>query len=176
MRRAVNPESPNAVTFDAALRMIRTRDFRAWDGLPADCTPARLAKELRRSNPNEGARQLGVDAIDVDWWPAEVAGYREPLEVQVANGIVVRVDGIGPDLACGLRAHLEALGKPGAKLPFWDDETKIADGEWVWPERGIAFYLGSDPRFVRRVALFVACDIASYVRSLQPCLRSYEGL
>jgi hypothetical protein len=129
---------PNAVNFDPALRMIRTRDFRAWHGLPADCTPARVAEELRRSNPNDGARQLGTDAIDVEWWPAEVAGYREPLEIQIANGMVVRIDGVGPDLAAGLRAHLEALGKPGAKLPFWDDETKIEAGELVWPERGIA--------------------------------------
>lgn len=160
---------------DAALRMIRSRDFRAWRGLPADCTPDRLAKELPRSNPNEGARQLGTDAIDVEWWPAEVAGYREPLEVQVANGMVVRIDCIGPDLAGGLPSHLESLGEPEAKLPYWDETTKIADSEWVWPARGIALYLGSDPRFVRRVALFGATDLAGYVRLLQPGLRNYEG-
>jgi hypothetical protein len=175
MRRADNHESPNAVNFDAALRMLRTRDFRAWRGLPADCTPARVAAELRRSDPNEGARQLGTNAIDVEWWPAEVAGYREPLEIQLANGMVVRIDGIGPDLAGGLRAHLEALGKPGAKLPYWDDETFINDGEWVWPPHGIAIYLGSDLRFARRVALFGTTDLAGYLRSLRPCLRSCEG-
>jgi hypothetical protein len=111
--------------------MIRARDFRAWKGLSDDCTPERLAKDLPRSNPNEGGRQLGSDAIDVDWWPAEVAGYREPLEVSISQ-----VNG--------------------------------------WPERGIAIYVGSDAKFVRRVALFRSTDLATYQRLLQPSLRSYD--
>jgi hypothetical protein len=164
----------DAVNCDDALRMIRARDFRAWKGLPEDCTPDRLAKGLPRSNPNEGGRQLGSDAIEVDWWPAEVAGYREPLEVQIAQSIVVRIDGIAPELAGGLGEHLDALGEPPGKLPYWDATKKIADGEWVWPARGIAIYVGSDPRFVRRVALFRPTDLATYQRLLQPSLRSFD--
>jgi hypothetical protein len=159
---------------DDAIRMIRARDFRAWQGLPEDCTPDRLAKGLPRSNPNEGGRQLGDDAIEVDWWPAQVAGYREPLEVQIAKSIVVRIDGIGPELAGGLPAHLQALGEPAGKLPYWDSTKRVPDGEWVWPARGIAIYVGSDPRFVRRVALFRATDLATYQKLLQPNLRSTD--
>ena len=159
---------------DDALGMIRARDFRTWQGLPVDCTPDRLAKGLSRNNLNEGARQLGSDAIDVEWWPADVAGYRDPLEVQISMGIVVRIDGIGPELAGGLESHLEALGAPAGKLPYWDETKQIDDGEWVWPARGIAIYLGSDPRFVRRVALFAATDLAAYQKLLQPSLRSYD--
>jgi hypothetical protein len=162
------------VNCDDALRMIRARDFRTWQGLPEDCTPERLAKGLPRSSPTEGMRQLGADAIDVVWWPAEVAGYREPLEVQLAQSIVVRIDGIGPELAEGVPAQLAALGTPAGKLPYWDATKRIADGEWVWPARGIAIYVGSDPRFVRRVALFRPTDLATYERLLQPSLRSYE--
>lgn len=164
----------DAVTCDDALRMIRARDFRAWKGLSEDCTPERLAKDLPRSNPNEGGRQLGSDAIDVDWWPAALAGYREPLEVSVSHSMVVRIDGIGPELEGGLAAQLAALGTPGGKLPYWDATKRIADGEWVWPERGIAIYVGSDPKFVRRVALFRSTDLATYQRLLQPSLRSYD--
>jgi len=168
------PHKGTAVNCDDVIRLIRARDFRVWTGLTEDCTPDRLAKGLPRSNPNEGARQLGSDAIDVTWWPAEVAGYREPLEVQLAQSLVVRIDGVGPELAEGLPAHLEALGEPAGKLPYWDSTKKLADGEWVWPARGIAIYLGADPRFVRRVALFRATDLATYQRLLQPSLRSTD--
>jgi len=157
-----------------ALRMIRTRDFRAWQGLPADCTPERLAKDLPRATPNEGQRQLGTAPVDVTWWPAQLDGYREPLEVQIAKGRVVRIDGERPELTGGLEAHLGALGEPAGKLSYYADTVKLPDGEWVWPARGIAIYLNADHRFVNRVALFHATDLPAYVRDLQPNLRVYE--
>jgi hypothetical protein len=157
-----------------AVRMIRARDFREWHGLPADCTPDLLARELARASASEGHRQLGSDAVDVIWWTAQVAGYSAPLEVQVARSAVVRIDGERPQLAGGLEAHLVALAAPAGKLPYHADVVKIADGEWVWPERGIAIYLNPDHRFVNRIALFRGTDLPTYQRELEPNLRVYE--
>ncbi|MBK9387069.1 MAG: hypothetical protein IPN34_19820 [Planctomycetes bacterium] len=62
--------------------MIPIRDDGAWRGLPADCTPAWLGEQLRRSNRNESAHELGTSAIDVEGWPAAVASLQESFEVE----------------------------------------------------------------------------------------------
>jgi hypothetical protein len=51
---------------------------------------------------------------------------------------------------------------------------KIADGQWVWPARGIVMYVGRDHKFANRIALFHATDLTTYQATLEPDLRSYD--
>lgn len=156
------------------IHQLRARDFRSWRGLDERCTPDAFAAALGREGSNEGMRPLGSEAVEVTWWPAPCPGYGEPLEVQLAEGRVVRIDGLRPSLDGGLPALLAALGEPAAKLAYHDNVVPIPDGEWVWPGRGLALYLSADHRFVRRVALFHATDLDRYLRRLRPNLRVYE--
>jgi hypothetical protein len=155
-----------------ALRAIQARDFRSWGGLPPTCTPERIAGVFPREGGSEGRRHLG--SVEASFWPARALEYKEPLEIHVAGGRVVRIDAVRPDLSGGLAAHLAALGEPAAKRRYYDDVIKIDDGEWVWPERGIAIYLNPDHRFVNRIALFRATDLPTYQRELELNLRVYE--
>lgn len=157
-----------------AVRIIQARDYRAWRGLPTECTPEMLAAALGRIGTNEGVVWLGTRRREVRWWPAKVAGYGWPFEVQTARQAVVRLDTARPELVGGLAAHLDALGAPAAKLPYHDETVRVADGEWVWPERGIAIYLSEDARDATRLALFPATDLATYRREIQPDLRVIE--
>ena len=161
-------------TCDQAIRAIEARDFRAWHGLPATCTPDVLAQALHRQGTGSGARQIGSRGRAIRFWPAKVVGYSWPWEVSVDGDAVARLDTDRTELAGGLAAHLTALGEPNAKLPYYQETVLIPDGEWVWPERGLVLYLGTDHRFVMGVGLFAVTDLATYQRDLQPHFEMIE--
>ena len=161
-------------TCDQAIRAIEARDFRAWHGLPATCTPDVLAQALHRQGTGAGARQIGSRGRAIRFWPAKVDGYSWPWEVSVDGDVVARLDTKRTQPADGLAAHLAALGEPAAKRPYYNDTVEIPDGQWVWPDRGLALYLSSDHRFVLGVGLFAATDLATYQRELEPRGRMIE--
>lgn len=149
------------VRCEDAIQMIQNRDFRNWRGLPSGCNwPS--AHDERSADPREWWVRKLRGHLDSAWTEnVDLAGYYQP-RFTYHRGDLMLFDGRNPELSCTSAELLEALGEPAAKLD-WDAGTLPLPGmEWVWPERGIALYLGGDADHVSHVALFAATTSEEY--------------
>lgn len=148
-------------TCEAAKQMILTRDFRLWRGMPEGCAwPG--ADEQRPEDPREWwARPLRSKQEGTWTHSSELQGYSKSAFTYLRRDMIL-FDGQNPEMPCTGSELVKALGEPAAKLD-WDAGTLPLPGmEWVWPERGIALYLGGDPDHVAHVALFASTTLEDY--------------
>lgn len=151
------------MTCDAALLAIHFRDFREWRGLPMGCVwPG--ADEQRPADPREWwARPLRSKQEGTWTHSPELQGYSKSAFTYLRRDMIL-FDGQNPEMPCTGSELVKALGEPAAKLD-WDAGTLPLPGmEWVWPERGIALYLGGDTDHVAHVALFASTTLEDYQR------------
>ena len=141
--------------------MIQNRDFREWRGLPQGCNWPSVHDE-RSADPREWwVRRLQTEPDSAWTESADLAGYYQP-RFTYHRGDLLLFDGRNPELACSGPELVKALGKPAAKLD-WDSGTLHLVGmEWVWPERGIALYLGGDEEHVSQIGLFRPMTLEEY--------------
>lgn len=147
---------------------IEKRDFLGWKGLPP-CSGDALFDGFPANVDDRPKRSLGKTNRSVSFVLLELAGYYRPM-ANVADGKLVLVDGMNPEIGERLTPLLTELGKPDATLD-WDYGTlPLPQREHVHATRGITLFLNTDRDRALHVALYAATDLDTYLESLRPRL------
>ncbi|HVV83884.1 MAG TPA: hypothetical protein VHE35_12505 [Kofleriaceae bacterium] len=131
--------------------------------VPAACSVAAAGGALEGlDRAHDAVGSLGADRVQVRWRAIDsrVAGDRLRLWHDGEHVVAVEVEAPRPD--GGWDALRAALGAPDAKLPYWDDVVEVADGQWVYPARGLALFTTLDDTELARVVAFPPTTLDAY--------------
>lgn len=131
--------------------------------LPAACTLAEAAAALAAlAQARDATGTLGTDRIQVRWRAIDtgIAGERLRLWHDGTNVLALELE--APQPAGGWDALRIALGAPTAKLAYWDGVVESQDGQWVYPERGLAVFTTLADTEIARVVAFPPTTVATY--------------
>jgi hypothetical protein len=154
----------------AARRAIEQRNFIGWRGLPPDCQPRELFPNLPADLQGRPVRYLGEEFRDAVFVPLPLEGYYRPMASFDGDRLIL-FDGMNPELAGGFAPLKADLGNPAARLDWYYGTLKIADGEWVYPERGITVFLAPEVEQALHIALYQPTTLDDYLKNLRPHLR-----
>jgi hypothetical protein len=141
--------------------------------LPPHCTVADAAQAIDAlAKAPDATGSLGSDRAQVRWRAVDagIAGDRLRLWHDGEHVLAVEIE--APRPLGGWDALRTALGTPDVKLAYWDDVVESRDGQWVYPERGMAVFTTLADTEIARVMAFPPTTIATYrarlARGLEP--------
>jgi hypothetical protein len=156
----------------AAIRNLA--DGRIADArLPPHCTVADASRALDAlATARDATGSLGSDRAQVRWRAVDtgIAGDRLRLWHDGEHVLAVEIE--APRPVGGWGALRTTLGAPDVKLAYWDDVVESKDGQWVYPDRGVAVFTTLGDTEIARVVAFPPTTIATYrarlARGLEP--------
>jgi hypothetical protein len=141
--------------------------------LPPSCTVADAAKAIDAlGKTRDAVGALGSDRVQARWRAIEtgIAGDRLRLWHDGEHVLAVEIE--APRPAGGWEALRAAIGAPDAKLSYWDGVVEVAEGQWVYPARGLAVFTTLADTELARVVAFPPTTMAAYstrlARALDP--------
>lgn len=143
----------------------------AWRGLPAGLAPEDFAPALDAPGDAPALSALGLERALVRFGELVTAGV--PAELWVAPGDDGEVQAVAidsPPFTPAPGALRDLLGPPDLTLDTARGTVALAQGEWVWPARGLAAYVDTADERVWRVALFPACTADEYTQHYRAAL------
>lgn len=155
-----------------ALQYFRHRNFQAWPGLPAGCAVTDVEGVFELSAAY-AVGHLGERHAQASFRVASVEGYLEPVRLWYRDDTVVLLTGDYPETT-ELSVLLAAYGEPQAKAGYHQGVLEIAEGEWMYPERGITLFLNADYSRLAKVAAYAPTSVEDYVAQLSPQERVRE--
>ena len=151
----------------AAFAAYARRDFAAWTGLAAGCDLDDLRAAGAHVDPEPVAGRLGSPVRSAPFYAVVLGEAAGPARAWVADETVELLDTELPAVPGGAAA-LAALGPPAVRRAARWDVIELDDGEWVWPERGLAALVGGDGTHVLRLLAFVPAPLPAYDERLRP--------
>lgn len=129
-------------------------------GLPVGCTVARAKELIDPIRTRVGS--LGEPGTS---YALHEVKQMDKAFAWLDNDRVAMVDVDEPSRP--LADYLAVLGEPEAKLDYTHRDIVRAQGDLVWPSRGIAIAASSEIKNVIRVAIFAPTTLDEYKRSLR---------
>jgi hypothetical protein len=153
---------------DSALKMIQNIHFDEWNGLPQDCDYSAFIGQYPDNWDEIPFRDLGSNFRRASKIYFELQGYMRP-SLAFVDGKAVLFEAMGPKIA-DLKALLDMLGAPKAKLD-WDFGTlPLHETEFVFPDRGITLFLNTDLDKALHIAVYPSTDLENYLQDVRPQL------
>lgn len=158
-------------TWQEALNQFVERDFRDWHGLPGDDSLANIRHYFSVFSDDIGQATLGQEKCYFLMLP--VTGYDGSVRAWYTpdSKKVLLLDGSYPELSPDLASLLGALGEPAAKLDTYWGTLPVAQGEWVYPDRGLTLFLSEEDNAIYHLAVFAPISLAYYQENLRLPLR-----
>jgi hypothetical protein len=154
---------------NSALEHIKNRDFINWTGLPANCDWTPLVGALPTEWARIPERSLGSNFLRGKMLMANVEGYMR-ASFSFVEGKPVLFEAMGPKLQASVADLMERFGTPKAILD-WDFGTlPCPASEYVYPDKGVTLFLGTDKAKVFHIALYAATTLEDYLENLRPKL------
>lgn len=145
---------------ESAIRIFATRDFGRWTGLPASCTLEEVTKHWSLLNDGVGLARLGRTKRQFRMLVVE--GYEHPVSVWLDGPRVLMLDVQTPKLSSDVAVVLNELGEPDAKLDYVWGTLPVAEGEWVYPKRGLSLFLAPTRLAIFHIAVFSPTTVDGY--------------
>jgi hypothetical protein len=131
--------------------------------LPAGCTLAEAVAALEPlARARDASGSLGSERVQVKWRAIDRGVAGERLLVWHDGTHVLAVELEGPHVAGGWDALRAALGEPDAKLAYWNGVVEDAQGQWLYPARGLALYTKLAATELGRVIAFPPTTLDHY--------------
>ena len=148
---------------ESAVRIFAAREFGKWNGLPASCTLEEVTRHLPLLNEGVGLARLGRTKRQFRMLVA--AGYEHPVRVWLDGPEVLMLDVQTPKTSSDVAVVLNELGEPEAKLDYVWGTLPIAEGEWVYPKRGLSLFLAPTRLAIFHLAAFSTATLDEYVEN-----------
>lgn len=149
---------------DAALRAFALRDASGFPGLP-EGTTLEQATAVWDADPGRFGRWfLGESQAETFYCPVDLEGYDGQVRIWFRDGLVVKVQGDGPQMDAGV---VNRLGEPEDRLDFRMDTLVVEGGERVYAARGIAVQLNRTEDLVVSWSVFAPTTAARYREGLR---------
>jgi hypothetical protein len=151
-----------------AFEAFARREFGAWEGLPAGCGLAGLRAAAERVDEEPVAGRLGSPTRQVQYHAVALGDSAGPARAWVSGGAVVLLDSELPSVPGGAAQLERELGPPAVRRAARWDVLELPEGEWVWPDRGVAALVGGEGMRVLRLLVFSPAPLAAYDERLRP--------
>ena len=148
----------------SALENFAARDFGKWTGLPS-CSLAEVTQRFRLVSDGYGFTRLGRTKREFRMLIVE--NYDQPVRVWSDDARVLMLDVAYPSLSVGVADLVKDLGQPQAKLDCEWSTIQIAQGEWVYADRGLALFLSPESSNVLHLAVFSSATLQDYEESFR---------
>ena len=152
----------------AAFAAFGRRNFAGWTGLGKDCALDDLRAAGGRVGDAPASGRLGSPTRQALFHAVTLGQAAGPTRAWIAGDVVELLDSELPAVPGGPAALKEPLGAPAVRRPARWDVLELPDGEWVWPDRGLAALVGGDGKRVLRLLAFVPVPLAIYDERLRP--------
>lgn len=152
-----------------AVLAITQADVSTWQGLPQPCQLSNLKQQFKQRR-GEGIGSIGQ--IQAPFLMFEVEGFNQPIRVWVEEDTVLIIDMKAIELSSNLSSILATLGEPEVKLDSYIGTSLIEQGEWVYPNRGIALFMHPQSQRLDHITLFPATTLIDYEAKYRLHLRT----
>jgi hypothetical protein len=149
------------------VEMFARQDFAAWRGLPPDCTVGEVLERFAPQDDWIGFAQLGSDFVAASYRYCRVPSYGTPVRIWFIDERVVELEAMDLAKMTDVQELADVLGQPPARLDSYLGVVLVENGEWVYPERGLAFSTDSSGQHVSRLSVFASTDLEGYRRRLR---------
>jgi hypothetical protein len=142
------------------LALVKHGSLGDWHGLASSLTLEEALAAFPAVSDGEGRARLGRGEA---WFRVADGGrLGQRLRIWYADDRVLLLDGERPELAETLDELRGRFGPPEAALDYHLGTTPIPAGEHVYPDRGLALFVGGDGSRLHRVALFPPTTLDGY--------------
>ena len=148
---------------ESAIRVFTAREFGKWHGLPASCTLEEVTQHLPLLNDGVGLARIGRTKRQFRMLVVE--GYEHNVRVWLDGPRVLMLDVQTPKISSDVAVVLNELGEPEAKLDYVWGTLPIAEGEWVYPKRGLSLFLAPTRLAIFHLAVFSLSTLEVYVEN-----------
>jgi len=149
----------------SALENFAAHDFGKWSGLPASCSLAEVTQHFRLVNDGYGFARLGKSKREFRMLVAK--NYDQPVRVWSDGPQALLLDVAYPSFSTSVADLLKDLGEPQAKFDCEWSTIRIAKGEWVYSDRGLALFLSPESSKVLHLAVFPSTTLQGYGENFQ---------
>lgn len=148
---------------ESAIRIFAAREFGKWTGLPASCTLDAVTQHMPLLNEGVGLARLGRTKRQFRMLVAQ--GYEHPVRVWLDGPRVLMLDVQTPKFSSDVAVVLNELGEPEAKLDYMWGTLPIAEGEWVYSQRGLSLFVAPAGVAIFHLAAFSPATLDGYVEN-----------
>jgi hypothetical protein len=148
-----------------AVEQYFARDLRGWSGLAPDCG-ADDALAGFGAHLTSIAVRLGTADVEYQTTSVVTAGMNEPVIAHIRDGqlVLLRTEYWSFDsFECA--ALLESLGEPSERADLVWRERLVADGEWLYSDRGLALGVLPETSLIVTASAYVPTPATDYVAS-----------
>lgn len=170
--------SPAADLCQGRIEQLLRRELAGWEGLPQACAEQDIARWLPLRS-GEGIVHLGSELVQYRFRAVEAAGFTEPVRLHFRDRALCLVrTGLWSTDRAECERLLRDLGAPPDRLNLVFGMGIIADGEWVYPARGLALGVIPDTGLIASLAAFPPCSLNTYRRCFHDAepAREFPGL
>ncbi|SRR5260221_9694316 len=145
------------------IRQFLFRHIDQWTGLSADCKKSEIIA-LYPFNEGEGVTHFGVKNVEYQFRSLPFRGFSEAVFFYFVRDLLL--SHIATEFWSFDRREcaeiLRHIGEPTYRLDFaWKDRT-IADGELLYPDKGISIGVIPDTGLIGLVTVFAPCTETVY--------------
>lgn len=146
----------------SALHSFAELDLAAWHGLPEHCSVHEARRLFALDDAIEGRSTLGTNCVPTSYQSLE----DRPLRIWQRENTVVLLDYEGPFETLQIE---RLLGPPTHKNSVHWGYTVLPEGEWLYPQRGLASIVLSTG-VIARLFGFLPADNVYFSETLRPCM------
>jgi len=145
-----------------ALKAFASLDLHDWHGLPEHTQIDHARQVFDLDEEWNGSGKLGSARRQAYWYSAACDGFPESLRIWGSGNDVILLDAASPELPQALEDLLTVLGSPEVKMDSFLGTLPIKESEWVFPGKGITFYINPDNWKLLRIAVYKPIGLSEY--------------
>ncbi|WGF91810.1 hypothetical protein [Aequorivita marisscotiae] len=133
-----------------------------------NCELLPVLKHFRKSQSNAVETYLGKENEEVAYYDIEFGVKKlNAIKIWTANNKIIKIDLIKTfSNTEKVVKKLQQLPKSNTKLNYYYDVIYMEDKAWIYPENGIAVFLGLTDGVVNFISYFPPTTIENYINHL----------
>lgn len=134
------------------------------------CDHSAVLKHFGLSQADAVTTHLGRKNEEVAYWEINMDGKKHgALKIWTANDSIVKIDLINTFQETEKVAKkLQNLAETNNKLNYFSGVINMEEKAWIYPEIGIAFFLGLTKGVINYISYFQPTTIENYINTLHP--------
>lgn len=148
-------------------RPFAEKDFISWKPWPRSFIDSCFdSMFIKQSDVVKGS--AGSDFLPAYFAYFKTENYSNNIRIWTRNDKFLKLDTEFPDINIQLNETVKLPDEGVYKLDYSFGGFVIKEGEWVFPEKGIAYFLNGDYNRIIKISIFSSASIQFYKMNLHP--------
>ncbi|MCG2418336.1 hypothetical protein K8089_04820 [Aequorivita sp. F47161] len=135
-----------------------------------NCNLSAVLKHFGLSQADAVVTHLGRKNVEVAYWEINIETKNKTvLKIWAADNRIVKIDLVKTfSNTEKVEDMLQQLPKANTKLSYYYGVINLEEKALIYPEKGIAFFLGFTKGVINYISYFQPTTIANYINTLHP--------